>query len=254
MADLPVHQVRGPAGVDLAWREAGDGGRPVVLLHSLFGNGATLAGTPLAQALLAGGYRVILPDLRGHGDGGRSHDPACYPPDAAAGDLLALIDHLRLDDYDLAGYSLGGKLALRLLARGARPAHAVVVAQGLDALDAASNRTSGYRRLLAIVASGGTPAPGSPDEAFARWVAQSGVDPLAVSYLLGSLAATPAAALSQVTVPVLVIVGDADPRGASAGELAGLFPDARVVRVPGDHETVLAAPGFGPALLEFLGS
>jgi pimeloyl-ACP methyl ester carboxylesterase len=254
MAALPVHQFRGPAGVDLAWREAGDGGRPVVLLHSLFGNGATLAGTPLAQALVAGGYRVILPDLRGHGDGERPHDPARYPPDVAADDLLALIAHLRLDDYDLAGYSLGGKLVLRLLARGARPAHAVVGAQGLDALDAASSRTDGYRRLLATAASGDAPAPGSPEEAAARWLAQSGADPLAVSHLLGSLVATPPAALSQVTVPVLVIVGDADPRGTPAGELAGLFPDARVVQVPGDHETALAAPGFGAAVLEFLGS
>jgi hypothetical protein len=31
-----------------------------------------------------------------------------------------------LDDYDLGGYSMGGKLVLRLLARGAHPAHAVV--------------------------------------------------------------------------------------------------------------------------------
>src|ERR1700744_6422890 len=119
MADLPVHHFRGPAGVGLGWREAGDGGRPVVLLHGLFGDGATLAGTPLAQALVAGGHRVILPDLRGHGDSGRPHDPACSRPAVAADALLALVAHLRLDDYDLAGYSLGGKLVLRLLARGA---------------------------------------------------------------------------------------------------------------------------------------
>ncbi|HEY2077093.1 MAG TPA: hypothetical protein VGH53_12230 [Streptosporangiaceae bacterium] len=47
---------------------------------------------------------------------------------------------------------MGGKLVLRSLARGARPAHAVVAGQGLDALDAQSNRTDGHRRTLACLA------------------------------------------------------------------------------------------------------
>ena len=126
------------------------------------------------------GYRVILPDLRGHGDSARPHDPARYPPDVLADDGLALIDYLGLSGYYLAGYSLGGKIVLRLLARGARPARAVVGGQGLDALDAESGRTDGYRRLLAAVASGAAFAPGSPEAAFADWIAQTGADPRAV--------------------------------------------------------------------------
>jgi pimeloyl-ACP methyl ester carboxylesterase len=207
----------------------------------------------VVAALAERGYRVILPDLRGHGDSGRPHDPARYPPDVLADDMLALIGHLGLDDYDLGGYSMGGKLVLRLLARGARPAHAVVGGQGLDALDAESDRTDGHRRILAAVA-GGAPLPaGSPEEATAEWIRQSGVDARAVGLVLGTFAPTTADALRTVSARTLVVVGDRDSRSTSAGSLAALLPHGQLVLVPGDHLTALTAPEFAAAVLEFLG-
>ena len=251
MADRPAQRFHGRDGVELAWRELGDG-RPMVLLHGLMGSGTLMASHGPARAIAAHGYRVILPDLRGHGDSGRPHDPACYPPDVLADDGLALVDHLGLGDYHLAGYSLGGKVVLRLLARGARPARAVVGGQGLDALDAETGRTGGYRRVLAAMADGDAFEPGSPGEALAGWVTQAGADPRAIGYLLGSFVATPPDALRQVPTPTLVVAGDRDSRGASAGELAALLPNGQVVLVPGDHETTLSAPEFSAAVLDFL--
>jgi pimeloyl-ACP methyl ester carboxylesterase len=252
MTDLPVHQFPGLAGVELAWREVGSG-RPFVLLHGLMGSGAALAGQGLVPALAESGYRVILPDLRGHGDSGRPHDSACYPPDILADDMLALIGHLGLDDYDLSGYSMGGKLVLRLLARGACPAHAVVGGQGLDALDAESDRTNGHRRILAAVADGAALPAGSPEEATADWIRQSGVDARAVGLVLDTFVATPADALRLVSAPTLVVVGDRDSRGTSAGSLAAVLPHGQLVLVPGDHFTALDAPEFTAAVLDFLG-
>src|SRR5580700_6831882 len=153
MTGSPVRRFLGRDGAELAWREIGDG-RPVVLLHGLMGSGALMASDGPARAIAERGYRVILPDLRGHGDSGRPHDPACYPPDILADDMFAFTGHLGLDDFDLGGYSMGGKLVLRLLARGASPARAVVGGQGRDALDAESDRTDGHRRILAAVGSG----------------------------------------------------------------------------------------------------
>jgi len=250
-AGLLVRSFAGRDGVELAWRETG-AGRPVVLLHGLFGNGAMLADGRLARSLAAAGRRVILPDLRAHGASGHPHDPACYPPDVLADDGLALIEQLGLDDYDLGGYSLGGKLVLRLLARGARPARAFVGGQGADALDAESSRTGRYRELLETMASGNAD-PDSPAAGMARWLAQAGTDPRAVGLLLGTMVSTPRGVLRQVTVPVLIVTGDRDSRGATAGELAGLLPDARVVTVPGDHESTADAPELAAAVLDFLG-
>jgi pimeloyl-ACP methyl ester carboxylesterase len=252
VTDLPVQRFPSPDGVELAWREVGSG-RPIVLLHGLVGGGARLAAHDLVRALSERGYRVILPDLRGHGDSGRPHDPARYPPDILADDMLALIKQLGLDDFDLGGYSMGGKLVLRLLARGARPAHAVVGGQGLDALDAQSERTDGHRRMLAAVADGTALPAGSHEGAMADWIRQSGVDARAVGLVLGAFVATPADALQAVSVPTLVIVGDRDSRGASAGSLAALLPHGRLVLVPGDHGTALEAPEFTAAVLQFLG-
>jgi len=269
-ADPPVHTFAGPDGVRLAWRETGDG-RPVVLLHGLMAGGAHLLGGELVSALTASGHRVILPDLRGHGDSEGPHDPARYPPDVLTDDVLALIAHLGLDahdgdgddndngaddgnsGYDLGGYSMGGKLVLRLLARGARPARAFVGGQGLDALDAESDRTGGYRTLLAAMASGEAFEPGSPDARFAQWISQIGADPVAIGHVLNTFTATPRAAFRQVPTPVLVVVGDGDSRGATAGELAALLPNGRLVVVPGDHGTALEAPEFTAAITSFLG-
>jgi pimeloyl-ACP methyl ester carboxylesterase len=253
MTDLPAHLFSGLDGVELAWREVGSG-RPFVLLHGLMGSGTLLAGQDLVPALAERGYRVILPDLRGHGDSGRPHESGCYPPDILADDMLALIAHLGLDDYDLGGYSMGGKLVLRLLARGARPARAVVAGQGLDALDAETDRTAGHRRILAAVAGGVALPAGSPEEATAERIRNSGVDPRAVGLVLGTFVATPAEALRPVAARTLVVVGDRDSRGTSAGSLAALLPHGQLVVVPGDHVTALGAPEFTAAVLQFLGN
>ena len=251
MTDLPVRWFHGRDGVELAWRTVGSG-QPLVLLHGLMGSGAHLASEGLVSALAGHGHQVILPDLRGHGDSGKPHDPACYPRDVLIDDGLALIEHLGLDDYDLAGYSLGGKLVLRLLARGARPAHAVVGGQGLDALDAESDRTDGYRRVLAAVADGSALPAGSPEEGMAGWLRESGVDARAIRLLLDTPVATPPDDLRSIPTPTLVVVGDRDSRGASAGALAGLLPNGRLAFVPGDHVTAVSAPEFTTAVLQFL--
>jgi pimeloyl-ACP methyl ester carboxylesterase len=252
MADLPARRFRARDGVELAWREVGDG-RPLVLLHGLMGTGTLMASDGPARAIAARGYRVILPDLRGHGDSGHPHDPDRYPPDVLADDGLDLIDHLGLGDYHLAGYSLGGKVVLRLLARGARPGHAIVGGQGLDALDAESDRTDGHRRNLAAVASGDALSPGSPEESLAQWLRESGADPKAIGLVLGTSVATSPDALRHVPTPTLVAVGDSDSRSATAGSLAELLPHGRLVLVPGDHFAALEAPEFTAAVLDFLG-
>jgi pimeloyl-ACP methyl ester carboxylesterase len=251
---LTAQHFPGRDGVPLAYRETGDG-RPLILIHGFTASGLRMLEYGPAAALAGHGYRVIAPDLRGHGDSARPHDPAAYPPDVLADDGLALIDWLGLSpgSFDLAGYSLGGKVVLRLLARGAQPAHAVVAGQGLDALDAESSRTGGHRQLLARMASGEPFEPGTPDALAAQWITERGGDPLAMSLVLDSFTQTPAAVLRSVTVPALVVVGDKDSRGDTAEDLAAALGNGHVVRVPGDHGGALLAPGLTVAILDFLG-
>src|SRR2546421_4883428 len=120
----------GRDGVDLAYREVGEG-RPLVLLHGFTGDAELWLRNGQAETIAARGYRVILPDFRGHGRSAKPHDAAAYPLDVLTDDGFALLEHLGLDDYDLGGYSLGARIVVRMLARGATPRRAGVAAQGL---------------------------------------------------------------------------------------------------------------------------
>src|SRR5579863_629325 len=92
--------------VKLHFSEAGHG-TPVLLLH-----GFPLSSEIWAQQRepLATQYRVITPDLRGHG---RSPAPAeGYEMESLAGDLLALLDSLGIDRAVILGHSMGGYVTL----------------------------------------------------------------------------------------------------------------------------------------------
>lgn len=240
----------GRDGLELVYRSIGEG-RPLVLLHGFTGSGLSFLQHGLAATLASHGYRVIAPDLRGHGDSARPHDTAAYPPDVLADDGLALIDFLQLRDYDLGGYSLGGRIVLRMLARGARPAHAIIGGQGLDALGGPTSRTGGYRRALAAIVSGDRLEPGSPEAMLADGVAQTGADPEALLHVLDTFVETPETSLAEITTPTLVVAGDQDER--QAGELAAALPGARYAQVPGNHFTAPLSPEFEAAILAFLG-
>ena len=119
MTEIPLCYFRGADGARLAYRELGEG-RPLILIHDYMGSSTSMIDGGLAGRMAARGHRVILPDLRGHGASASPHDRAAYPPDVLADDGLALIGHLGLTGYDLAGYSLGGRTVIRILARGGR--------------------------------------------------------------------------------------------------------------------------------------
>ena len=94
-------------GINLYYETHGTGS-PLILLHGGLGSGEMFG--PVLP-LLAEHHQVIAPDLQGHG---RTAD-IDRPLDIRlmAGDIAALIDHLRLDKPDVVGYSLGGGVALQ---------------------------------------------------------------------------------------------------------------------------------------------
>lgn len=99
-------------GHRLAYRTAGaTSGKPVMLIHAF----ASQSGSweDVAQTLADEGFRVVAPDLRGHG---RSARTATYALSEFEQDLVALLDALDLHDVSLVGHSLGAHLALRLAA------------------------------------------------------------------------------------------------------------------------------------------
>ncbi len=248
MTEIPVRHFRGRDGIQLAYRELGEG-RPLILIHGYLGNAMTMVETGLAGKLAGQGYRVILPDLRGHGDSARPHDPAAYPPDALADDGLALIDHLGLTGYDLGGYSLGGRTVIRLLARGAAPGRAIVGGQGLEAITHTVGRGGRFRHVLTRF---GTFEPGSPEQAMEDWVIASGGDPAALVHVLDTFVNTSLAELARIMVPTLVLTGAEDGHNDTAEALANALGNGRYVMLPGNHGTIIGTPQFEDAVTDFL--
>ena len=126
--------IKGFGGTRLAVHRMGSG-RPLVLLHGLFSSAAmNWIKYGHAACLAEAGYEVIMPDLRAHGQSEAPHDPAAYPSDVLAMDLAALVSELGLTDYDLGGFSLGARTAVRSVIGGLEPARLILGGMGLDGL------------------------------------------------------------------------------------------------------------------------
>jgi pimeloyl-ACP methyl ester carboxylesterase len=251
MTDLPVQHFHGRDGVELAYREMGEG-RPLVLIHGYFSTAmVNWVRYGHAAKIAARGYRVIMPDLRGHGDSAKPHDAAAYPPDVLADDGFALVEHLELTEYDLGGYSLGGRTVVRILARGATPARAIVGGMGLDGIVHAGGRSGHFRHVLTNLGTFGRGSREWKTEAFLKTV---GGDPEALLHLLDTFVDTPREALVRIETPTLVLTGAADDDNGSAEALAAALPHGRHAVVPGDHMSAVTKPDLGAAIADYLGT
>lgn len=236
-------------GTDLAWHELGEG-RPVLLLHGLFSDAFTnWLRYGHAAAIAAKGFRVIMPDLRAHGQSGKPHDPACYPPDILADDGLALIAHLGLADYDLGGYSLGARTCVRMVVRGAAPGKLIVSGMGLTGLHSTGGRSDHFRKILTGL---GTHERGSPEWLAEAFLKTTKGDPQALLPLLDSLLDTSEAEIARIAIPTLVLSGEEDSDNGSPQALADLLPSGEYAAVPGGHMSAVIRPELGQAIADFL--
>lgn len=156
--------------LELHARISGDPGQPViVLLHGLFGSAANWGAV---ARHLSGRYRVIVPDLRNHGQSPH-HPDAGYP--AMVGDVLGLLDAHAVDTATLVGHSMGGKVAMQLALRHAQRVEGIavvdmspvryghdfaVVLRGFGAVDLAGirSRADADAQMAATVAGNGVRA------------------------------------------------------------------------------------------------
>jgi pimeloyl-ACP methyl ester carboxylesterase len=86
--------------------------RPLILVHGLLLS--QLMHRPLAEALAARGNRVITVDLLGHGSSDRPRDMWRYSMRFFGDQLVALMDHLEIDEAVVMGTSLGANTALNV--------------------------------------------------------------------------------------------------------------------------------------------
>lgn len=236
-------------GVEITWRETGDG-RPLILIHGYFSEAATnWIKFGHADLLAKAGYRVIMPDLRAHGLSGKPHDPALYPKDILADDQFALIAHLGLSDFDLGGYSLGGRTVARMLARGCRPGRAIISGMGLQGLTSTEKRGDHFRHVLDNIGSHERGSPAWMAEAFLK---TTGGDPVALRLILDTFVDTSEQELRAIEIPIAVICGDEDNDNGSATDLAAALLHGKYFAIPGNHMSAVTKPELGQAIVEAL--
>lgn len=261
--------------VELAIREAGAGGRPLLLVHGFTGAATDFVDflVPLADA----GWHVVAPDLRGHGGSTQPITEDDYSFEAFAGDVLGLADALGFDRFTLLGHSMGGMIvqvvalaephrldALVLMDTSHGPLHVdpdlvelgVTVAreQGIDvvadvmgASDDGPLTTEAYRRKVA------------EDPAYAEMGdrnLRASSPAMFAAMLVGISQATDRLdALAALPVPTLVIVGEQDtPFLDDSRRMAETISGARLAVIPdGGHSPQFEAPiAWWDALSGFL--
>lgn len=167
-------------GIFLNVEVSGEG--PIVLLLHGFTRDAR-AWEPVLPAL--DGYRVIRVDLIGHGKSDAPEDASRYTMAHAVDDLLALMHHLRVEQYALVGYSLGGRVGLHFATAAPEGLWAMVIesaSPGIEDLVQRAARVESDEKLAQSILTDGV-------QAFAdRWQSQ---------VLFASQASLPAEVLAE---------------------------------------------------------
>jgi 2-succinyl-6-hydroxy-2,4-cyclohexadiene-1-carboxylate synthase len=231
-------------------------GTPVTLLHGFTQNGRSWLEV---ISRMPAGYQWIVPDLRGHGET-RTRPGAPCSMDACTDDLEMLWDHLDVEKTHLAGYSMGGRLALHVAAT--RPARVfslltIGAHAGLDD-DAREGRMRGDEALAERIEKDGLeafvhhwsslPLFAGLERRGPGFVAQVRAERMTnhVAGLVCSLRGMGAGSmeplwqkLADVTFPCTFIAGQLD-HGyvSSARQLFAAVPNGRVVVVPRAGHTV----------------
>jgi 3-oxoadipate enol-lactonase len=231
------------------WAQDTEGdGQPVVLLHPGWGD-STIWDPVLARLAGRAGIRAVRYDIRGYG---RSPSPAA--PFTALGDLIAVLDHLRVQRAVLVGHSGGGGTAIGLaLAHPGRVSALILAAPGTQ--DYPWPESDPYMAEFGQLFAAGD-RDGLVTLGLRTWAA-GGADPAAQAQVRAAVAGffsqgehelpDPPAypRLDDMKVPSVLVVGELDAPMVreSSANIAARLPGCRKIEVPGaDHLLPLRVP------------
>ena len=236
-------------GAELAVHRLGEG-RPVILLHGLFSDAQTnWIRFGHAQRLADAGFEAIMPDLRSHGQSAKPHEPAAYPPDVLVRDAKALVEHLDLTEYDLGGFSLGSRTAVRCVLAGLRPGKLVLGGMGLEGLAGWDRRAAFF---IDAIDRFDEVKHGDPAFMAVSFMKTQKVDRVAARLLLQAVDDTSESDLAGIITPTLVVCGEKDRDNGSPQALADALSHGSLIEIPGTHMSSVTEPELGEAMARFL--
>ena len=253
--------------IDIAYSDQGSGDVPIVLLH----------GFPLdkrmweqqAQAL-SGEFRVIAPDLRGHGESQATPGP--YTMELLADDLNAFLDALGVGQVVLGGFSMGGYAAFAFYRKYPERVASLMLLDTRPQPD--SEEAKGGRETMAQLAESEGAGPIAERlvprllcadtvanrqdvvDAVSAMITECPVEGIAGDLRGMALRGDSSDLLPNIGVPTLLVVGDQDviTPPAESQSMASIIPNATLVEVSGaGHISNLENPDeFTRAIHDFL--
>ena len=264
-ADAAEERFFDSAGIRIRYIEEG-WGEPVVLVHGYTSDAeAQWTRTGVLQAL-ATRYRVIALDARGHGRSGKPHDPAQYGPEMGF-DILRLLDYLDITRAHIVGYSMGAHIVAQLATThperfltatlGGAPGRFSWSLEDQQRVEreAAEMEQALLRSQTLRLWPHGEPLPSEERIRELSAAQLTGQDPRALAAVRRSNPAqvVTLAQIAAVTVPMLGVVGTADPYLSQFLELKAVMPQLDLVTIEAaSHSSAPGRPEFSQAVLAFL--
>lgn len=227
-------------GTTIAYTLHGEG-EPLLLIHGA--QCSSVEWKPQIEALAAH-FRLIVPDVRGHGASAQTADP--YSMELFADDLAALLDALGVESAHVLGHSMGGAVAQSLAARHPGKVRRLILAETnygfedyrllwwVTTLSAPAMRLIGVRGVVRLtikqlgvldeadkrlLESGFAPQIASPRNFWNIWRANNDYKGKA--------------ALSQIKAPTLVMIAARNKITHGMGKtIAAAIPGARLITIP----------------------
>jgi len=255
-------------GVKIRYVEAGQGD-PVVLIHGFSSTADANWRSTGVFDKLAKDFHVIALDCRGHGQSDKPHDPASYGMTMIE-DVARLLDHLKIPRAHIVGYSMGGAITGKFIAThpdrvltavfgGSSPRIGLTPQAEKDANELAESleQGKGMRPLVVRLWPVDEPKDEAAIEQRSR-VALGRNDPLALAAVQrGNRDQTVTVAdVRALSMPMLAVIGSADPIKAGVDAFARLKRELKVVVIDGaSHSGARGAPArpeFAAAIHDFL--
>ncbi|MET0773271.1 MAG: alpha/beta hydrolase [Candidatus Limnocylindrales bacterium] len=228
----------------ISYETAGQG-RPLVLLHGWSGDRTLWAPYGYVEGLCRD-HRVVMIDLRGHGQSDKPHDWRAYRAELTVADVLAVADAEGLDRFAIWGFSYGGWIGWMTAAAAPDRVGALITTgswdprpgtdadwQEFDDSWGAIIRREGMQGLIEHWRQDDGPSHDREFPAFAESVTLR-ADPAALLAIQARELVTEGVGdVHALRTPVLLIAGELEDPEDEAAMMAGLVPNGASLRLPG---------------------
>lgn len=214
-------------------------GQPLVLLHGAFG---FVEGWATVLPSLARTHQVIAIELQGHGHTNDLERPLAY--EQMADDVAALMQHLKINDADVFGYSMGGTVALGVAIRHPELVRRLAILGACAGNLKDAFEPKAYNQFLSIPADFAPPVLKAPYDRMSPDPSQWPALVAKIKNLGRDFKGYSAAELKSIKAQTLIMIGDREGiRPEHAVEIYRLIPKTQLAIFPGgDHFMLFQQP------------